>query len=97
MGLLPSAEHPLPSARCISLTSTVLLGPRLAEPSGRFFFRKWDNAAKEVVAKVAVLVCTADVAMKSFAGDVLYPANLLFRHCTCKGLWDDEAQRRGFL
>jgi len=42
---------------------------------------------------VAVLVCTADVAMKSFAGDVLYPANLLFRHCTCKGLWDDEAQR----
>jgi hypothetical protein len=56
-------------------------------------FRKWDNAAKEAVAKVAVLVCTADVAMKSFAGDVLYPANLLFRHCTCKGLWDDEAQR----
>jgi hypothetical protein len=51
-------------------------------------FRKWDNAAKEAVAKVAVLVCTADVAMKSFAGDVLYPANLLFRHCTCKGLWE---------
>jgi len=77
---------------CNSRTSTVLLGPRLAEPNGRFF-RKWDNAAKEAVAKVAVLVCTADVAMKSFAGDVLYPANILFRHCTCKGLWDDEAQR----
>jgi hypothetical protein len=43
-------------------------------------FREWDNAAKEAVAKVAVLVCTADVAMKSFAGYVLYPANLLFRH-----------------
>ena len=42
---------------------------------------------------MAVLVCTADVAMKSFAGDVLYPANIKFRHCTCKGLRDDEAQR----
>ena len=56
-------------------------------------FRKWDNAAKEAVAKVAVLVCTADVAMKLYVGDVLYPANLLFRHRTCKGLSGDEAQR----
>jgi hypothetical protein len=56
-------------------------------------FRGWDDAAMAVVAKVAVLVCTADVAMKSFAGDVPYPANLLFKHCACKGLWDDEAQR----
>ena len=49
MGLLPSAEHPFAlcsKSWCISLTSTVLLGPRLAEPSGRFFFRKVGQCSK---------------------------------------------------
>ena len=59
-------------------------------------FRSWEDAATETAAKVAVLVCTSDVAMKAFAGDAPFPASLLFKNCMCKGLWGDEAQRLPF-
>jgi len=56
-------------------------------------FRQWEKAELEALSKVRVLVCTADVAMKAFAGEALHPAKKLLKHSACKGLWADEAQR----
>ena len=56
-------------------------------------FRQWVKAELEALSKVSILVCTADVAMKAFAGEALHPAKNLLQHSACKGLWADEAQR----